>query len=296
MSFPRGTEMFQFPRFAFRTLCVQVPNTSHHPPCPGPTPPQRPPSTPNPGAPPRSAVTGALAGRGVPKGGAPRIGHENEGSEGGFPHSEIRGSKPVRGSPRLIAAYHVLHRLSAPRHPPDTLVTLVLRFHRRRPVPAAPPKTRETAARQGPASPPNNAETAPNRGGKTFSCFPERAPERAHPRFTMSNQPRAPARDARQAPPPAPGGARTRRKSGRNGKPPTGQGRESGPREGAAGRKPRPARRAPGGARRDRTDGLMLAKHALSQLSYRPERHAAPRRGGPGKARTSDLTLIKRAL
>ena len=44
--------------------------------------------------------------------------------EGGFPHSEILGSKPVRGSPRLIAAYHVLHRLSAPRHPPDTLKTL----------------------------------------------------------------------------------------------------------------------------------------------------------------------------
>src|SRR5271169_5204211 len=44
--------------------------------------------------------------------------------EGGFPHSEIRGSKLVRSSPRLIAAYHVLHRLSAPRHPPDTLMTL----------------------------------------------------------------------------------------------------------------------------------------------------------------------------
>jgi hypothetical protein len=44
--------------------------------------------------------------------------------EGGFPHSEIFGSKPVRGSPKLIAAYHVLHRLSAPRHPPDTLKTL----------------------------------------------------------------------------------------------------------------------------------------------------------------------------
>ena len=44
--------------------------------------------------------------------------------EGGFPHSEISGSKPVRGSPKLIAAYHVLHRLSAPRHPPDTLMAL----------------------------------------------------------------------------------------------------------------------------------------------------------------------------
>src|SRR4051812_29511906 len=44
--------------------------------------------------------------------------------EGGFPHSEILGSKLVRSSPRLIAAYHVLHRLSAPRHPPNALMTL----------------------------------------------------------------------------------------------------------------------------------------------------------------------------
>jgi hypothetical protein len=29
----------------------------------------------------------------------------------GFPHSEITGSKFVRNSPELIAAYHVLHRL-----------------------------------------------------------------------------------------------------------------------------------------------------------------------------------------
>ena len=41
-----------------------------------------------------------------------------------MPHSEIFGSKPVRGSPKLIAAYHVLLRLSAPRHPPDTLKAL----------------------------------------------------------------------------------------------------------------------------------------------------------------------------
>src|ERR1700761_3236114 len=42
----------------------------------------------------------------------------------GFPHSEILGSKPVCGSPRLIAAYRVLRRLSAPRHPPCTLSSL----------------------------------------------------------------------------------------------------------------------------------------------------------------------------
>ena len=32
----------------------------------------------------------------------------------------------------------------------------------------------------------------------------------------------------------------------------------------------------PGGARRDRTDDLLLAKQALSQLSYGPDRNAAP--------------------
>ena len=42
----------------------------------------------------------------------------------GFPHSDILGSKPACGSPRLIAACHVLHRLSAPRHPPYTLSSL----------------------------------------------------------------------------------------------------------------------------------------------------------------------------
>ena len=35
----------------------------------------------------------------------------------GFPHSEISGSKPVDGSPKLIAVFRVLHRLPMPRHP-----------------------------------------------------------------------------------------------------------------------------------------------------------------------------------
>ena len=42
----------------------------------------------------------------------------------GFPHSEISGSKVVCTSPKLIAAYHVLHRLLTPRHPPDALSSL----------------------------------------------------------------------------------------------------------------------------------------------------------------------------
>jgi hypothetical protein len=43
---------------------------------------------------------------------------------GGLPHSDMRGSTLARNSPRLIAACHVLHRLLAPRHPPDALVLL----------------------------------------------------------------------------------------------------------------------------------------------------------------------------
>ena len=40
---------------------------------------------------------------------------------GGLPHSEISGSKVVCTSPKLIAAYHVLHRLWEPRHSPYAL-------------------------------------------------------------------------------------------------------------------------------------------------------------------------------
>ena len=44
----------------------------------------------------------------------------------GLPHSEIFGSRPICGSPKPIAAYHVLHRLSAPSHPPQALRSLTL--------------------------------------------------------------------------------------------------------------------------------------------------------------------------
>ena len=73
MSFPPGTEMFQFPGFA-------------------------------------SVTYGFSAGYRIC---------------GGFPHSEICGSKGARPSPQLIAACHVLHRLSVPRHPPDALRRLI---------------------------------------------------------------------------------------------------------------------------------------------------------------------------
>ena len=45
----------------------------------------------------------------------------------GLPHSDIFGSKPVCGSPKLFAADHVLHRLLAPRHSPHALSSLTIR-------------------------------------------------------------------------------------------------------------------------------------------------------------------------
>ena len=67
-SLPRGTKMFQFPRFA-SLPCVGI-------------------------------ATLQVAG---------------------LSHSEIPGSKVICTYPGLIAAYHVLHRLREPRHPPDAL-------------------------------------------------------------------------------------------------------------------------------------------------------------------------------
>ena len=44
----------------------------------------------------------------------------------GLLHSEICGSRPVCGSPQLIAAYHVLLRLPVPRHSPCALCSLTM--------------------------------------------------------------------------------------------------------------------------------------------------------------------------
>ena len=45
---------------------------------------------------------------------------------GEFPHSEISGSMLICSSPKLIAAYHVFHRLPVPRHSPCALVRLTI--------------------------------------------------------------------------------------------------------------------------------------------------------------------------
>ena len=46
----------------------------------------------------------------------------------GLSHSEIRGSEAICASPRLIAAYHVLHRLREPRHPSCALLYFLVAF------------------------------------------------------------------------------------------------------------------------------------------------------------------------
>jgi hypothetical protein len=92
MSFPPGTEMFQFPGFAQCTLfysghCTVMPHEPEYRP-------------------------------------KPVIKFTDH--KGGFPHSEIFGSKGARASPKLIAACHVLHRLSVPRHPSEALMRLIV--------------------------------------------------------------------------------------------------------------------------------------------------------------------------
>ena len=46
-----------------------------------------------------------------------------------FPHSEISGSLAMCAYPKLIAAYHVLHRLLMPRHSPCALCSLTYAFY-----------------------------------------------------------------------------------------------------------------------------------------------------------------------
>ena len=47
---------------------------------------------------------------------------------GGFPHSEISGSKRTYSSPKHIVVRHVLHLLLVPRHPPSALSNLITIF------------------------------------------------------------------------------------------------------------------------------------------------------------------------
>ena len=52
-------------------------------------------------------------------------------TDGGFPHSEIPGSKFTYNSPRHIGVSPVLHRLLVPRHPPCALSNLTISYFRK---------------------------------------------------------------------------------------------------------------------------------------------------------------------
>jgi hypothetical protein len=75
----------------------------------------------------------------------------------GLPHSDILGSKPVCGSPKLFAAYHVLHRLLAPRHSPHALSSLTIRNSKLTPI--AGSRVRQLAGSNVPNREPASRET-----------------------------------------------------------------------------------------------------------------------------------------
>jgi hypothetical protein len=228
---------------------------------------------------------------------------------GGLPHSEIRGSPIARISPRLFAACYVLHRLSVPRHPPDALIlrsstphpttNTIARARLRRSARGrasdAPdlirglsdpsrmvPRTRSGAPcirRQNPRT--HNAPSLPEEPSPEAATlllprrhFPADTP-RAEPGTRPSR--RNPLPRARRRLPP-----RSRHNSSLHpsiNKPATDRSpsrmalhAEFPAPQRAPRHRPVPLRLVPptGGGERDRTDDLLLAKQALSQLSYTP--------------------------
>ncbi len=180
--------------------------------------------------------------------------------EGGFPHSEIPGSKLVRSSPRLIAAYHVLHRLSAPRHPPNALKTLD-RFHDRCPLVIRQPlsggqsqnetRSKKQKDRSSLLFRRNNLMLAEhNRTGPALAANPATFPLND---VSYLPAPHGPDDQSRVAKLVFSGCGPTTAIAPR----PIWGDRQCGTTDN-------------GGASRDRTDDLMLAKQPLSQLSYGP--------------------------
>ena len=142
---------------------------------------------------------------------------------GGFPIRKSPGQSLLGGSPELIAACHVLHRLLTPGHPPCALVRLTT--------------TQRMKEFRTPSESVVKERKAP--------CFAPRVRKTANVLRAAGDRPRRPASWG-------------------------------------------------GGGERDRTDGLLVANQALSQLSYTPGMpccfQAAPgplpgppdMRGGPG--------------
>jgi hypothetical protein len=157
-------------------------------------------------------------------------------------------------SPRLIAGYNVLHRLLPPRHPPDALDRLTIQVRSTSPigsVAGSPVRVRRNLHGRPLTSTTHNAvkhlgiERADrnSKNGQHMKC-------NALQCLTTDLI----VKEHVSAPSPARKNASLARAFWK--------------------------RRKGGGARRDRTDDLLLAKQALSQLSYGPAGRIFPSRRG----------------
>ena len=170
----------------------------------------------------------------------------------GFPIRKSPDQSLFSGSPRLIAAYHVLHRLPLPRHPPYALSSLTIKISKLN------QSTLRTSARTGFKPVPTSVCLTTNllcNCQRTISVRRKISDVRLFYflRPTSHFSPNS------------------------------------------------------GGGERVRTDGLLRARQALSQLSYTPDnlttnladssaKALAKADGGPGWTRTTDLTIISRVL
>ena len=197
----------------------------------------------------------------------------------GLPHSEILGSKLIRSSPGLIAAYYVLHRLHAPRHPLDALKTLD-RSHYRCPLPNSTPL--EKARLSSDLNDASRREAGwlvligQIKKEPEFTCICCLSPwvgikQAAMHLFTMSKDPVTDAQKASRSP-------------------------------NLLSDLRRIISVFLGGAGRNRTDDILLAKQTLSQLSYGPfQKTGLPSRSwqrrlvGPGRLElpTSRLSGVR---
>ena len=155
----------------------------------------------------------------------------------------MSGSKGARASPDLIAACHVFHRLSTPRHPSEALMRLIVLS-----------KTHAWGRFALPAV--RKAESCAHTCALCFDVFSSLPSKlQGKPGEPFNSQCHCPAR------------SRTWPENLFHDRLPLLQ---------RACRAEAPLGAKAGGARRDRTDDLMLAKHALYQLSYGPFQEAAP--------------------
>ncbi len=203
----------------------------------------------------------------------------------GFPHSDIFGSKLAPNSPKLVAGCHVLHRLYAPRHPPNALITLEPppctghsppQLHSSPSLYAQPPANRAHADTHALAHAPaggrsfrkdtRNPAKIPaekpgrDQAGLQFLFNDVHEPTRSRPGYHAWNPGRNQPISINQSSPSV-----------------RGQWLVTNHQSPSA-----------GGGERNRTDDLLLAKQALSRLSYTPGNRTARRRpragsnGGPG--------------